>query len=40
MIDASNGPRFETYTIEGQRGSGTVQVNGASARLVHTDEGT
>ena len=26
--------RFETYVIEGRRGSGDVQVNGAAARLV------
>jgi aspartate 1-decarboxylase len=28
-----NGNRFETYTIAGERGSGTVCLNGAAARL-------
>ena len=32
--DIDNGTRFVTYTIEGEPGSGTVQVNGAAARLV------
>ena len=35
VLDVDNGARFETYTIAGERGSGTVQVNGAAARLVH-----
>ncbi len=35
VVDVDNGARFETYTIAGARGSGTVQVNGAAARLVH-----
>ena len=30
-----NGSRFVTYAIEGEPGSGTVQVNGAAARLVN-----
>jgi aspartate 1-decarboxylase len=34
VLDVDNGERFETYVIEGPRGSGTVQVNGAAARLV------
>jgi len=32
--DIENGARFVTYVIEGDEGSGTVQVNGAAARLV------
>lgn len=32
--DIDNGARFATYVIEGAPGSGTVQVNGAAARLV------
>jgi aspartate 1-decarboxylase len=32
--DVNNGSRFETYAIEGERGSGAVCVNGAAARLV------
>jgi aspartate 1-decarboxylase len=34
VVDVDNGSRFETYTIAGERGSGTMQVNGAAARLV------
>ena len=36
MLDVDNGARFETYMIEGERGSGEMNVNGAAARLVHT----
>ena len=32
--DIENGSRFVTYAIEGEQGSGTVQVNGAAAHLV------
>jgi aspartate 1-decarboxylase len=32
--DIDNGARFVTYAIEGEPGSGAVQVNGAAARLV------
>ena len=32
--DTTNGSRFETYVIEGERGSGDICVNGAAARLV------
>jgi aspartate 1-decarboxylase len=35
VVDVDNGARFETYTIAGERGTGTMQVNGAAARLVH-----
>jgi aspartate 1-decarboxylase len=38
VVDVDNGARVETYTIAGQRGSGTIQVNGAAARLVHTGD--
>lgn len=34
VLDVSNGNRFVTYVIEGERGSGEVAVNGAAARLV------
>jgi aspartate 1-decarboxylase len=33
--DIDNGARFVTYAIEGEPGTGTVQVNGAAARLVN-----
>jgi aspartate 1-decarboxylase len=36
--DIDNGARFATYAIEGEEGSGTVQVNGAAARLVRTGD--
>lgn len=34
VVNVNNGERFETYTIEGERGSGVICVNGAAARLV------
>ncbi|MGR3318098.1 MAG: aspartate 1-decarboxylase [Candidatus Anammoxibacter sp.] len=33
VLNLNNGSRMETYTIEGERGSGTVCLNGAAARL-------
>jgi len=33
VLNLNNGERFTTYIIEGERGSGTVCVNGAAARL-------
>jgi aspartate 1-decarboxylase len=38
VVDVSNGARFETYTIAGERGSGEMKVNGAAARLVHAGD--
>jgi aspartate 1-decarboxylase len=35
IFNIQNGNRFETYVIEGKRGSGIIGVNGAAARLVH-----
>lgn len=32
--DVTNGSRFETYVIEGERGNREICVNGAAARLV------
>lgn len=34
IVNNNNGERFETYVIEGERGSGIVCLNGAAARLV------
>jgi aspartate 1-decarboxylase len=34
VVNVNNGERFETYAIQGRRGSGDVIVNGAAARLV------
>ncbi|HEX8848197.1 MAG TPA: aspartate 1-decarboxylase [Gemmatimonadaceae bacterium] len=33
VVNVNNGSRLVTYIIEGERGSGTVQLNGAAARL-------
>jgi aspartate 1-decarboxylase len=33
VCNINNGERFETYTIPGKRGSGTICLNGAAARL-------
>ena len=33
VVNVNNGARFSTYVIPGARGSGTVQLNGAAARL-------
>lgn len=35
VADLETGERFETYVLEGDRGSGTICINGAAARLVH-----
>lgn len=35
IVDNNNGERFDTYTIAGERGSGTICLNGAAARKVH-----
>jgi len=34
IVDNNNGERFETYIIKGERGSGSVCLNGAAARKV------
>ncbi len=33
VVNVNNGERFVTYVIPGDAGSGTVQLNGAAARL-------
>lgn len=33
VVNISNGNRFETYAIKGERGSGVIGLNGAAARL-------
>jgi aspartate 1-decarboxylase len=38
VYDINNGNRFVTYTIEAPAHSGTICVNGAAARLVHTGD--
>ena len=34
IYNITNGERFETYVIEGERGSGEICLNGAAARCV------
>ena len=34
VLDIDTGARLETYTIEGERGSGVICINGAAARLI------
>jgi len=38
VVDITNGARLETYAIPGPAGGGTVQLNGAAARLVHAGD--
>lgn len=38
IVNNNNGARFETYVIEGQRGSGIVCLNGAAARLAQVGD--
>ena len=38
IVDVNNGERFETYTIAGERGSGTICLNGAAARKVQVGD--
>ncbi len=33
VVNVNTGSRLETYVIEGERGTGTIQLNGAAARL-------
>ena len=35
VYDITNGARLETYTVPAPRGSGTVEMNGAAAKLIH-----
>lgn len=38
VADLANGSRHETYVIPGERGSGTICVNGAAAHLVNVGD--
>lgn len=38
VVDVNNGARLETYAIVGERGSGTIQLNGAAAHLVNVGD--
>lgn len=35
VVDVTNGARLSTYTIPAPGGSGTIQLNGAAAHLIH-----
>lgn len=38
IVDNNNGERFDTYTIPGSSGSGTICLNGAAARKVQVGD--
>ncbi|MEL6132915.1 MAG: aspartate 1-decarboxylase [Bacteroidota bacterium] len=38
IVNIANGERFETYTIKGERGSGTLCLNGPAARRVQVGD--
>ena len=38
IVDNNNGERFETYIIKGERGSGSICMNGAAARKVQVGD--
>lgn len=38
IVNNNNGARLETYVIPGERGTGTLCLNGAAARLVQVGD--
>lgn len=38
IVNNNNGARFETYVIKGPRGTGTICLNGATARLAQVGD--
>lgn len=38
IVNLQNGERFETYVIEGKRGSGEITLNGPAARKVQVGD--
>lgn len=38
IVNNNNGARLETYIIKGKRGSGSICLNGAAARLVQVGD--
>lgn len=38
IVDNNNGERFETYIINGERGTGCICLNGAAARKVQVGD--
>jgi aspartate 1-decarboxylase len=38
VVNVNNGARFETYAIEGGRGTGEIKLNGAAARMAQVGD--
>lgn len=38
VVSATTGARLETYVIEGEPGSGAIEINGAAAHLINAGE--
>ena len=38
IVNNNNGARFETYVIKGERGTGTICLNGSAARLAQVGD--
>ena len=38
VVSATTGSRLETYVIEGEAGSGAIEINGAAAHLINAGE--
>ena len=38
IADNTNGARLETYVMVGERGAGTIRMNGASAHLINVGD--
>lgn len=38
IVNINNGERFETYVIKGERGTGTICLNGPAARRVQVGD--
>ncbi len=38
IVNNNNGARFETYVIKGERGTGIICLNGATARLAQVGD--
>ena len=38
VVNINNGERFDTYVIKGERGSGSICINGAAARKVEAGD--
>lgn len=38
VVNNTSGTRLETYIIEGEYGSGSIEMNGAAAHLIHAGD--